>query len=221
MPPSAPTIEEMERRIAELESELIKTKLQAALAQSNEEHLRLESRRLHSTVEGHAPSLDGGDENSYASPQRSHQPTHPQTLGVFRVPLADPFGRGRRGSQSSTSSGAAARARLNPNSCASGLNFLAELAGFGTSDGSLASSIASAVSSRKKRRTVLNPASCASALDLMGLIGPAAVAPAELEGRAAALDGAPPGRGRPPASGGTGAGGNKNAEWDCIPYHEY
>mmetsp|Transcript_1128 Transcript_1128/g.2663 ORF Transcript_1128/g.2663 Transcript_1128/m.2663 type:complete len:242 (+) Transcript_1128:51-776(+) len=210
MPSSPSTTEKMERRIAELENELVKTKLEAALAQSNEEHLRLETRRLQSTIErltlSPALSQDGGDENSYGPPKRSHRPSlPPHTLGVFKVPLADPFRR--RGSQSSTSSRAAGRrAQLNPNSCASGLNFLADLAGLGPSDSSLASSVVSTVIPRKKRRTILNPASCASALDLMGLIGPAAVAAATL---------------RPPASGGPGGDGNKNAEWDSIPHHEY
>ena len=211
MPSSASTMEDMKRRIAELESELVTTKLEAAVAQSNEEVLRLEARRLQSTIEVLTLSPVGGDENSInAPPKRSRQPNL-LTPGMFRVPLADPFSR--RGSLSSTSSRAKARTQLNPNSCASGLNFLADLAGVGPADNaSLASSIVSTIS-RKKRRTLLNPASCASALDLMGLIGSAS------QGRTLTLERQGSDRSRTTAS--DSGNGNRNAEWDCIPSHEY
>lgn len=201
MPSSASTMEEMKRRIAELESELVTTKLEAAVAQSNEEVLLFEARRLQSTIEVLTLSPVGGDENSIsAPPKRSRQPNL-LTPGTFRVPLVDPFSR--RGSLSSTSSRAKVRTQLNPNSCASGLNFLADLAGVGPADNaSLASSIVSTIS-RKKRRT----------LDLMGLIGSAS------QGRTLTLERQGSDRSRTTASG--SGNGNRNAEWDCIPSHEY
>ena len=94
---SASKVAALEARIASLEEELIQTRLQLACAKSSEDNLKLE----------HAKATT--NEGSRAGDKRVHK-------GItLTVPTQDPFSRKRK------------HPKLNPASCASGLELLGGL----------------------------------------------------------------------------------------------